>query len=360
MSDHDLINLTQQRVDHVFTDPSLVLRALRHFLPGGHPAQQQRATGVPRRQRAGAGDLRAPLHAYPDFLEGELTKIKSNIVSRKTCADLAVELRLVDLLQLGKGMGSREEVPLSLAAAVFESLIGAIYLDAGLGAARRFILRHVGGLIESAERLGHQENFKSVLQQALQKFGIDNPIYPVLAEDGPDHDKCFQVGVQIGGRRFASCWGKSRSRPSRTPRSRRSRNSGWPRPRTTTRWCCSSSRNWIRSRSPRASRPASWSTPPPEPRPPGQASSHPIATRTRPAPPHQPREPKCRRPQPRVIHPCGRGSPGAGGPPRPVNGPGTGSPRRARSWIWAMSREASNRRIPIRSARSMIRAGRPG
>ena len=210
MSDHDLINLTQQRVDHVFTDPSLVLRALRHSSQA-----DTRLNSNERLEFLGDSVLGLVIcehlyHAYPDFLEGELTKIKSNIVSRKTCADLAVELRLVDLLQLGKGMGSREEVPLSLAAAVFESLIGAIYLDAGLGAARRFILRHVGGLIESAERLGHQENFKSVLQQALQKFGIDNPIYPVLAEDGPDHDKCFQVGVQIGGRRFASCWGKSK------------------------------------------------------------------------------------------------------------------------------------------------------
>ena len=118
MSDHDLINLTQQRVDHVFTDPSLVLRALRHSSQA-----DTRLNSNERLEFLGDSVLGLVIcehlyHAYPDFLEGELTKIKSNIVSRKTCADLAVELRLVDLLQLGKGMGSREEVPLSLAAAV--------------------------------------------------------------------------------------------------------------------------------------------------------------------------------------------------------------------------------------------------
>ena len=209
-TDDDLISLTQQRVNHVFTDPALVLRALCHSSQADHRTQSNERLEFLGDSVLGLVICEHLYQTYPNYLEGELTKIKSNIVSRKTCADLALQLELVDLLQLGKGMGTREDVPLSLAAAVFESLIGAIYLDAGLGAARRFILRHVGELVSAAERLGHQENFKSVLQQSLQKLGAENPVYPVIDEDGPDHDKCFHVCVQIGFRRFASCWGKSK------------------------------------------------------------------------------------------------------------------------------------------------------
>lgn len=208
--DDDLIRLTQERVNHVFTDPALVMRALRHSSQADHRTESNERLEFLGDSVLGLVICEHLYQTYPDYLEGELTKIKSNIVSRKTCAELAIELELVDLLQLGKGMGTREDIPLSLAAAVFESVIGAIYLDAGLGAARRFILRHVGELVSAAERLGHQENFKSVLQQALQKLGADNPVYPVIDEEGPDHDKCFHVCVQIGDRRFASCWGKSK------------------------------------------------------------------------------------------------------------------------------------------------------
>jgi ribonuclease-3 len=209
-SDDELISLTQQRVNHVFTDPALVIRALRHSSQADHRIESNERLEFLGDSVLGLVICEHLYQTYPKYLEGELTKIKSNIVSRKTCAELAIEMQLVDLLQLGKGMGTREDIPLSLAAAVFESLIGAIYLDAGLGAARRFILRHVGDLISAAERLGHQENFKSVLQQSLQKLGAENPVYPVIDEEGPDHDKCFQVCVQIGFRRFTSCWGKSK------------------------------------------------------------------------------------------------------------------------------------------------------
>ena len=208
--DDELIRLTQERVEHTFTDPTLVLRALRHSSQADDRIDSNERLEFLGDSVLGLVICEHLYQTYPHYLEGELTKIKSNIVSRKTCAELAEALHLVDLLQLGKGMGNREDIPLSLAAAVFESLIGAIYLDAGLGAARRFILRHVGDLVVAAERLGHQENFKSVLQQALQKLGADNPVYPVIEEDGPDHDKCFHVCVQIGSRRFSSCWGKSK------------------------------------------------------------------------------------------------------------------------------------------------------
>jgi ribonuclease-3 len=95
-------------------------------------------------------------------------------------------------------------------AAVFESLIGAMYLDAGLGPTRGFLLRMLGQRIEDAARSGHQSNFKSVLQQTAQQTMGMTPQYLLLDEKGPDHSKCFEVCVEIGSRRFGSCWGPSK------------------------------------------------------------------------------------------------------------------------------------------------------
>ncbi|MCC6283924.1 MAG: ribonuclease III [Phycisphaerales bacterium] len=147
---------------------------------------------------------------YPDLLEGEMTKIKSAVVSRNTCAEIARELGLDSGLVLGKGMQGTGPLPLSLAAAVLEAIIAALYLDAGYEPAAAFIRRICGARIERSHRSGHQQNFKSLLQQhALQTFG-GPPTYRVLDEKGPDHAKCFKVAVEVGGKRFESAWGASK------------------------------------------------------------------------------------------------------------------------------------------------------
>lgn len=148
--------------------------------------------------------------AFPEALEGDLTKIKSNVVSRRSCAEIALELGLDAELVLGKGMGDRTSMPQSLAAAAFEAVIGAMYLDGGLEPVRDFVLRHVVGRVDRAARLGHQHNFKSVLQQSLQRAGVGNPAYVVVDQRGPDHAKCFEIAVEVQQRRFASCWGTSK------------------------------------------------------------------------------------------------------------------------------------------------------
>lgn len=208
--DDSILQEAETRVGHSFTDKTLLRRALRHASQADTRLNSNERLEFLGDSVLGMVVCEYLYQRYPDYLEGELTKIKSNVVSRRTCADIAVDLGLSDLLQLGKGMGGREELPQSLAAAVFESLIGALFLDAGLEAARRFILRHMGELVEEAARLGHQYNFKSVLQQSLQRLGGQNPVYPVLEERGPDHAKCFHVCVQIEGRRYAACWGNSK------------------------------------------------------------------------------------------------------------------------------------------------------
>src|SRR3954454_1639634 len=78
---------------------------------------------------------------FPSLLEGDLTKIKSAVVSRRTCAEVSIETGLVDLLIIGKGISSREAMPSSLAAAVYESIVAAIYLDGGFEVVKAYVLR---------------------------------------------------------------------------------------------------------------------------------------------------------------------------------------------------------------------------
>ena len=144
---------------------------------------------------------------FPQYLEGELTKIKSMIVSRRTCTRVADNMNLAQFLQVGKGMSNQDKIPDSCVAGAIESIIGAIYIDGGEQAARDFVLRYIGPWIDNADADEHQENFKSMLQQYAQRVMDTTPTYEVLDEKGPDHSKCFEVSVVIGQKRFASAWG---------------------------------------------------------------------------------------------------------------------------------------------------------
>ncbi|HVT89038.1 MAG TPA: putative dsRNA-binding protein, partial [Tepidisphaeraceae bacterium] len=147
---------------------------------------------------------------FPTLLEGDLTKIKSAVVSRRTCAEVAKETGLSDLLIIGKGISSREAMPSSLAAAVYESIVAAIHLDSGFEVAKTYILRTMSAKIDSISSNIHQENYKAVLQQHAQRMLSATPMYELLDEKGPDHSKCFEVCVAINGRRFTSAWGPSK------------------------------------------------------------------------------------------------------------------------------------------------------
>ncbi|MCC7192779.1 MAG: ribonuclease III [Phycisphaeraceae bacterium] len=147
---------------------------------------------------------------YPELLEGEMTKIKSAVVSRKICAQISSDLDLVSMLTLGKGMSGKSGLPSSITAAVLEAIIAAMYLDGGIEPVRTFILKHLIPHIDEAARSAHQHNFKSVLQHYAQKRMPSHPMYVMLDEKGPDHSKCFEVCVEIDGRRFSSTWANSK------------------------------------------------------------------------------------------------------------------------------------------------------
>jgi ribonuclease-3 len=200
----------EQRIGYRFKDADLLAAALTHA-----SFADQRVDSNERLEFLGDAVLglvvcQALYERLPQALEGELTKVKSAVVSRRVCARVADELRLTEALVLGQGMEPGELLPRSLAAGVFESIIGAIYLDGGLAAARKFILRHMEDEISLAAASEHQFNYKSQLQQHAQRHLGASPEYEFLDEKGPDHAKCFEVAVTVGNRQFPSAWGPSK------------------------------------------------------------------------------------------------------------------------------------------------------
>ncbi len=144
---------------------------------------------------------------FPNYLEGDLTKIKSMLVSRTTCAQVTRKLGLQKLLKVGKGMADTRALAGSLAAALLEAVIAAIYIDGGFEAAGEFILRTFASFIDQADAKQTQGNFKSLLQQYAQQQFNTTPVYKLLDEKGPDHDKCFEAEAVIADRHFPSAWG---------------------------------------------------------------------------------------------------------------------------------------------------------
>jgi ribonuclease-3 len=211
VSEDEALQGVQKAIGYAFRDRHLLAAALTHA-----SIADSRLNSNERLEFVGDAILGMVVcnelyKRFPDYLEGELTKIKSAVVSRRTCAQISRELGLPKFLFLGKGMTGRAPLPNSLAAAVYESLIAAVYLDSGhLDEARAFILRTVSHHISQAAESEHQRNYKSQLQQYAQRVLSATPMYDLLDEKGPDHSKCFEVSVVVQGHRFASAWGPSK------------------------------------------------------------------------------------------------------------------------------------------------------
>jgi ribonuclease-3 len=193
-----------------FRDKKLLAQALTHS-----SAVDNRLSSNERLEFLGDAVLalvvcEALFERFSDYLEGDLTKVKSMLVSRGTCARISRQLELNKYLKIGKGMISNRALSGSLAAGVFETVIGAMYLDGGLKAARSFILKVLGPKIKQANAEHAQGNFKSLLQQYAQEKFNSTPTYILLDEKGPDHNKCFELEVAIASQHFPSAWGNNK------------------------------------------------------------------------------------------------------------------------------------------------------
>ncbi|MCI0184146.1 ribonuclease III [Sulfoacidibacillus ferrooxidans] len=142
--------------------------------------------------------------ALPDAPEGELTRMRSTIVCESSLVAAARNLDFPRYLRLGKGeelSGGRERP--SLVADVFEAFIGALFLDQGLHVVEQFMTRHFYPRIEIVGERLHRD-YKTMLQEYVQKQNLGVLMYDIIAERGPAHDREFVAQVMVGG----TLWGE--------------------------------------------------------------------------------------------------------------------------------------------------------
>jgi ribonuclease-3 len=200
----------EDRIGYTFADKSLLRAALTHASGAQHRLASNERLEFLGDAILGSVVCELLYHQYPEYLEGDLTRIKSIVVSRQTCAKISQSLGMQEFLILGKGMTTHPTVPPSLLADVFESLIAAVYLDGGVEGAHRLIEEHVGPEIELAVGGEVGGNYKSQLQQLAQREHGTTPTYQLLDEKGPDHSKCFKISAQIGSSRYQPAWGRNK------------------------------------------------------------------------------------------------------------------------------------------------------
>ena len=205
-----LLDLCQTILDYRFLNPQLLQAALTHASGAEHRLGSNERLEFLGDSILGAIVCERLYEKFPEYLEGELTRIKSVVVSRRTCAKISQRLGFEEFLILGKGMGSQDSTPSSILADVFESLVGAIYLDGGMEAAKRFIVRHVESEIDETVDGLIGNNYKSNLQHVAQRQFGETPTYLLLDEKGPDHSKCFKIAAQIQGHRYSPAWGRNK------------------------------------------------------------------------------------------------------------------------------------------------------
>ena len=148
---------------------------------------------------------------YTKLREGEMTKVRAAVVCEKSLHKVALAHDFSDFLYLGKSevMTGGKKRPAILADSV-EAVIAAIYLDGGLENAEKFILDNIKEFIEYASKNVGLKDYKTVLQEELQKNGDVKIEYKIISEKGPDHDKTFEAEVSLNGRVLANGIGKSK------------------------------------------------------------------------------------------------------------------------------------------------------
>ncbi|MCF7974434.1 MAG: ribonuclease III [Phycisphaerae bacterium] len=207
LTNTDIVQKIEQTLEYVFQDKTLLVEAFTHS-----SAADDRLSSNERLEFLGDSVLGlvicdALFCRFDTYLEGDLTKLKSSLVSRSTCANITQALSLQAFLCVGKGMSHTRALPKSIEAGLLEAVIGAIYQDGGFEKAQAFILKSYADLLDRIEVKGPNGNYKSLLQQYAQEHHSVTPDYILLDEKGPDHNKCFECEVLLQDRNFPSAWG---------------------------------------------------------------------------------------------------------------------------------------------------------
>jgi ribonuclease-3 len=205
----------EEKLGYSFKDGTLPELALTH----SSYANENRERGVLSNERLEfLGDsvlnmltARFLYRAFPNLPEGELTKLRAAVVCEVSLHAIALELELGSFLLLGKGEelnGGRERV--SILADAVEAVIAAIFLDGGLEAAEAFILPRLKHNIKAAAAGNTFKDYKTALQEIVQKNRQETLYYELTGESGPDHNKKFTVTLYLNSNPIAKGSGRSK------------------------------------------------------------------------------------------------------------------------------------------------------
>lgn len=198
MSNTDIGQL-ETEIGYAFKDKDLILKALTHS-SYANEKKMEKYNHNERLEFLGDAVLEVCtsdflFKEYLDKPEGDLTRLRASIVCEPTLAECARAIHLPDFLMLGKGeetTGGRYRD--SIVSDAFEAVIGAIYLDGGIEKAKKFIIRFVLNDIENKHLF---YDSKTILQETVQKLYKKKVEYKLISEEGPDHDKKFNVQVLL-------------------------------------------------------------------------------------------------------------------------------------------------------------------
>ncbi len=146
-----------------------------------------------------------------DRAEGDLARVKSFVVSEDSLAEIAKSIRVDNFILIGKGeeySGGRSKK--AILADCMEAIFGALFLDSGMKAAKTFILKYIVPEINKVLENKHKKDYKTLLQEYIQKKYKSYPKYQLVKRTGPDHDKTFWMEVKVGGKIYGPGKGKNK------------------------------------------------------------------------------------------------------------------------------------------------------
>ena len=200
----DSLDALQDRIAYRFVDRALLDQALTHR---SRAAEDMSRQAMDNESLEFLGDALLGFvvadwlfQQYPDFDEGQKSKVKATVVSTQSLARHAEVIGLGGYLILGRGEGKTggRSKPALLADA-FEAIVAAIYLDGGFDAAATFLRQELKAAVDAGRDPSLVVDYKSALQERLQALGQPLPQYRLAGESGPDHQKLFKVEVVVGG-----------------------------------------------------------------------------------------------------------------------------------------------------------------
>lgn len=209
----DIITRFENIIDYKFNNKEYILEALTH---SSYSNENKDFQFNERVEFLGDSVLSIVISEYlfkneTTLPEGELTKLRANIVCEESLSEVAMDIQLGEHMLLGKGeeaTGGRERV--SILADAVEAVIAAIYLDGGLDKAKEFILNYMKDIIVNSRKGKIFRDYKTHLQEVLQSQGETNIWYKLIDEKGPDHNKRFVMQVGMNETVLGTGEGKSK------------------------------------------------------------------------------------------------------------------------------------------------------